>query len=520
MITIGRGGLRLGAGRTRLEDTKRKRGYKIYMSQALYNDINEYGFGSSFSEKASELLSIEIGKRRASRNKLVRFIDLFAGLGGIRLGFEQAFNSAGYQTKCVLSSEIKPHAIKALTANFEHTKLVGDITQVKNEEIPDFEFLLAGFPCQAFSSAGKGHGFLDTRGTLFFEVERILKAKRPYGFILENVEGLILHDKENKTDKIGRTLSTILSSLKSLGYFISWKLLDSQHFGVAQSRKRVYIVGTLDKEVSLDDFNKRTATFGTIMEDGLPTLKTDFTRLLFNRFSPEEVYGKSIKDKRGGSNNIHSWHLGIKGDVTNEQKDLLELLLKERRKKHWAQEIGIAWMDGMPLTKNQILTFYSHPNLQGMLDDLAEKGYLSLEHPKQIIEIPVGDGKFKKERRPDTTKPKGYNIVAGKLSFDFSKILDPNGIAPTLVAMDLATLGVIDGAGLRRLTLREGLRLFGYPETYNLEFFNTTNKTREAGFDLLGNTVTTPVIKDISDRLAECLKKTESEIIILAEQAI
>lgn len=516
MSEYGRGGARVGAGRTKLEEKEKKKGYKIYLPQAVYEEANSYGFGTSFSEKVCEIISTEIANRKSKRKNIVRFIDLFAGLGGMRLGFEQAFKEAGYQTKCVMTSEIKPHAIKALLANFEHENLVGDITQVTNDQIPEFDFLLAGFPCQAFSSAGKGHGFLDTRGTLFFEVERILKAKKPYGFILENVEGLVLHDRENKTDKIGRTLRTILDSLINLGYKVSWKLIDSQYFGVAQSRKRVYIVGTLDREVSLDNFSKRKATFGEIMERGLKTLDTEFSRLLFSHFKPEELYGKSIKDKRGGENNIHSWELGIKGEVSNEQKELLEMLLKERRKKHWAKEIGITWMDGMPLTKEQIETFYNHENLQEMLDDLVLKGYLSLEHPKEKVQIPVGDGKFKSERIPDTTKPKGYNIVAGKLSFDFSKILDPNSIAPTLVAMDVSTLGVIDGNGIRQLTLREGLRLFGYPESYSLEMFNDSEKNIQNGFDLLGNTVTVPVIKDIADRLVESYEKQNVDISVSA----
>ena len=179
-----------------------------------------------------------------SRTREVKFIDLFAGMGGLRLGFEQAFSKLGYKTRCVMTSEIKPYAIEALKDNFEHEKLVGDITQIESDEIPNFDFLLAGFPCQAFSTAGKGLGFLDTRGTLFFEVERILKDKKPYGFILENVEGLITHDRESRNDKIGRTLTIILKSLKNLGYKVSWKLLDSKNFGVAQSRKRVFIVGT------------------------------------------------------------------------------------------------------------------------------------------------------------------------------------------------------------------------------------------------------------------------------------
>ncbi len=146
--------------------------------------------------------------------KTVKYIDLFAGLGGIRLGFTQAFTEAGYETECVLTSEIKPAAIKALTTNFGPKSIRGDITTVDCSEIPDFDFLLAGFPCQAFSVAGRQRGFLDTRGTLFFEVERILREKRPYGFILENVEGLVTHDRENPEDKIGRTFSTILHILE------------------------------------------------------------------------------------------------------------------------------------------------------------------------------------------------------------------------------------------------------------------------------------------------------------------
>ena len=138
--------------------------------------------------------------------KTVKFIDLFAGIGGLRLGFEQAFKNSGLDTKCVMTSEIKPFALKVLQANFSHDFFVGDITKVKNEDIPDFDFLLGGFPCQPFSAGGKRLGFVDTRGTLFFEIERILAHKKPYGFILENVEGLVKHDLENKKENIGRTL--------------------------------------------------------------------------------------------------------------------------------------------------------------------------------------------------------------------------------------------------------------------------------------------------------------------------
>ena len=178
----------------------------------------------------------------------------------------------------------------------------------------------------------------------------------------------------------------------------------------------------------------------------------------------QELYGKSIKDKRGGPNNIHSWDIGYKGAVSPAQRELLDRLLRERRKKKWAAEIGIDWMDGMPLTTEQIRTFYDHPDLADMLSDLTAKG---------------------------------YNIVAGKMSFEISKVLNPQDIAPTLVAMDMQHLFVVDGEGMRTLTLREGLRLFGYPDTYRF------NVSLEDGYDLLGNTVVVPVIQQVAGRLLD-----------------
>lgn len=436
------------------------------------------------------------------KNKTVKFIDLFAGMGGIRIGFEQAFHSAGYKTACVLTSEIKDSAIAALKKNFENEDVKGDITKIKSEDIPDFDFLLGGFPCQAFSVAGKQRGFADTRGTLFFEIERILRDKKPYGFLLENVEGLVLHDRINNVDKLGRTLRTIIQNLEELNYKVSWKVLDAQNFGVPQIRNRVYIVGTKKEKISLEDFPMKKAKFEDIMESGLPILNGDFSKKLFKNYNPEDLYGKSIKDKRGGDNNIHSWDIGIRGSVTKAEKALLNVLLKERRKKHWSDKIGIDWMDGMPLTTEQIRTFFDAPDLQGMLDKLVEQGYLVLEHPKKkVASVNSTADREVFERVPDTTKPKGYNIVAGKLSFEFSRILCPSSVTPTMVAMDMSTIGVIDNGGIRKLTLREGLRLFGYPDEYTLDDLEATKKGKKYGFDLLGNTVCVPVVKAICERL-------------------
>ena len=433
------------------------------------------------------------------KNNTVKFIDLFAGLGGIRLGFEKAFNDVGMETECVMTSEIKPYAVKTLKHNFGHEFLAGDIFEIRNEFIPDFDFLLGGFPCQPFSAGGKRQGFLDTRGTLFFEIERILREKKPYGFVLENVEGLVKHDLENKNDEIGRTLKTILHTLENeLGYKTSWKVFDSLEFGLAQSRKRIFIVGTKDERINLNGNEPRFKPLESVLEKGLPTLKSEFIDKLLAHFPFEDLYGKSIKDKRGGDNNIHSWDIEIKGSVSKQQAEILNKLFKQRRKKQWAEEIGIDWMDGMALTLEQINTFIDLPKaeLKTLLEDLTKKGYLKFEHPKKLVKLQTENG-ISTSRVYDETKPKGYNIVTGKLSFEINKVLDPKDIAPTLVATDVSRLAVPDGNGLRRLTIREGLRLFGYPEWYEIP-----TKEYDA-FDLLGNTVAVPVVEFVANKLAQ-----------------
>lgn len=449
------------------------------------------GANRMFQSRLYDLLDESSGKTLQSDEKddgAIRFIDLFAGIGGIRKGFELACEMRGLKSKCVFTSEIKPYAVDVLRQNHPDEDIFGDITQIDAESIPNFDFLLAGFPCQAFSSAGKRLGFEDTRGTLFFDVARIIKAKRPYGFILENVEGLVNHDRQNRNDKIGKTFATILRTLDELGYKVEWRVLNAKDFGIPQDRKRLYIVGTKNSKPNLDNFSQINKTLESVLEKGKPLSKSSFVALLLKHYKIDELYGKSIKDKRGGENNIHSWDIEFRGEISDEQKRLLNTMLKERRKKKWAQDFGIDWMDGMPLTLEQIKTFYDNPDLENMLVDLAKKGYVKVEHPKK---------KIGNVRMQDVSLPLGYNIVAGKMSFEVSKILDPNDIAPTLVAMDMQHLFVVDGKGLRTLTLREGLRLFGYPDTYKFDV------SIENGYDLLGNTVVVPVIKEVVHRVLD-----------------
>ncbi len=170
---------------------------------------------------------------------MINYIDLFAGVGGIRLGFQQAADNLGEEAECVFSCEIDDWACKTYQKNFPHDghDPKCDITKVDETALIDFDVLLGGFPCQAFSIAGKKGGFEDTRGTLFFDVARIIREKRPRAFLLENVKGLINH-------RSGKTFETILNVLRNdLGYTTFYKVLNAKDYGLAQNRERIYIVG-------------------------------------------------------------------------------------------------------------------------------------------------------------------------------------------------------------------------------------------------------------------------------------
>lgn len=193
----------------------------------------------------------------------IKFADLFCGIGGFRYASSQAFKSLGINGECVFSSDIDKYAQESYKANFGE-RPVGDITKVDEKKIPDIDLLFAGFPCQAFSICGLQKGFEDaTRGTLFFDIARIIKEKKPKAFVLENVKNLASHDG-------GKTLATILSVLRDeLGYYVDYHLLNALDFGLPQKRERIIIVGALepfemdwnfsiDKKKSLEDILEKT----------------------------------------------------------------------------------------------------------------------------------------------------------------------------------------------------------------------------------------------------------------------
>lgn len=169
---------------------------------------------------------------------MITFIDLFCGVGGIRLGME----SQGF--KCVMSSDINAECQKTYKENFGELPL-GDITLIDEKKVPDHDILCAGFPCQPFSISGKQKGFEDTRGTLFFEICRIIQEKKPKVVFLENVKHLVHHNH-------GQTLEVILNKLQDLGYNVSWKVLNGSDFGIPQNRERIIIIGSLSGKFNFD----------------------------------------------------------------------------------------------------------------------------------------------------------------------------------------------------------------------------------------------------------------------------
>lgn len=214
---------------------------------------------------------------------MIRFIDLFAGIGGIRIPFDEL----GYQ--CVFSSEWDKAACETYAANFgEYPE--GDITKIAEKDIPPHDLLLAGFPCQAFSIMGKMQGFADTRGTMFFEIERILSYHKPPYILLENVKQLTTHDR-------GRTFMVILSRLEKLGYSVKWKVLNALDFGLPQKRERVIIVGFRDETDCFRfnfDFTPQPHSLSDILEKDEDVDKSLFasTRIVQKRL--ESTKGKQI----------------------------------------------------------------------------------------------------------------------------------------------------------------------------------------------------------------------------------
>ena len=410
---------------------------------------------------------------------MIKFIDLFAGVGGIRLGTVAALTKHGIESQCVLSSEIDVKACETYQLNFQEYP-AGDIKDIV--EIEPFDLLLAGFPCQPFSYAGKRQGFGDTRGTLFFEVERLLGLYNPKAFLLENVRGLYTHDG-------GRTFDTIINKLHALGYGTFDMLLNSSDFGVPQNRVRLYILGikgatprmTLSTNLGAADSHRykkefdsrsRFCTVGQILEENVPEkyyCSQEFTDQLRSVIGDDlsKLHGYRLIDYRGGQS-LHSWELGKKGKCSAAEIEFMNLLIQNRRKPIFGTQ-----QDGKKLTLEQIKTFYAADDIIEVIASLKKKGYLKEENGK-------------------------FNPVCGNMSFEVFKFLDPNSISITLTSSDSNRLGVIQNNRARRITPRECARLQGFPDSF------VVNPNDAFAYKQFGNSVSVPVIEAvISDFIAQ-----------------
>ena len=411
---------------------------------------------------------------------MIKYIDLFAGVGGIRLGVQQALEQNGIEARCVLSSEINERACETYQLNFgEHPS--GDVHEIT--EVEPFDLLLGGFPCQPFSYAGKRMGFGDTRGTLFFEIERLLEKYHPKAFLLENVRGLYTHDE-------GRTFQTIMGKLHDLGYGTYDLLQNSSNFGVPQNRVRLYILGILGEkpemtlstnlgsadshlykknkaELSLFD-QPKACKVGDILEpevDEKYYCSNKFNEMLHNAVGDDlsQLHGYRLIDYRGGQS-LHSWELGMKGKCTDAEIRFMNLLIQNRRKPIFGRE-----QDGKKLTLGQIKTFYTWPDIDEVIASLIEKRYLQVND----------EGR--------------YNPVCGNMSFEVFKLLDPESIAVTLTSSDANRLGVIQHNRARHITPRECARLQGFPDTFRL------HPSGAWSYKQFGNSVSVPVVKAVFD---------------------
>ncbi len=227
----------------------------------------------------------------------LKFIDLFCGIGGFRVAFEEACEENDIQPDCVFSSDIDKYAQESYEANFGE-KPFGDITKINENDIPDHDILFGGFPCQPFSIIGQMKGLNDTRGTLFFDIARIIEVKRPKAFILENVKQLVGHDQ-------GKTLKVIVQSLKDLGYHVQYSILNALDYGLPQKRERVVIVG--HREPIMFTFPNPEKPYKSLNE----ILETKVDK----KYYASEFIREKRKEKHQSSYYPSIWHENKSGNI-------------------------------------------------------------------------------------------------------------------------------------------------------------------------------------------------------------
>lgn len=405
----------------------------------------------------------------------MKFLDLFAGIGGFRLGLEQAGH------KCVGFCEIDKFARQSYKAihNTEGEREYHDITTVSNEEWRTLrgtvELICGGFPCQAFSIAGKRKGFLDeTRGTLFFEIARAAEQIKPRTLFLENVRGLLSHDK-------GRTFRTIISTLNELGYDAEWQILNSKNFGVPQNRERVFIIGHLRGERGREVFPITRENSGAIdvvnKESGMP-------RETNRVYSPEGL-SPTLNTMQGGGREpkiaIKIKEATKQGYAIAEQGDSINFSLPNSKTRRG--RVGKQVAQTLDTSCNQAV-IVQNP-LKGKTKNgwHFEQNVFDVEGLARTLKAGGGSGNIPKI----VQKPRGFN-KGGE-----------HEVAPTLSSNSWHENNFLkSGMRIRKLTPRECWRLQGFPD-WAFEKAQEVNSNSQL-YKQAGNSVTVPVIYEIARR--------------------
>ena len=419
------------------------------------------------------------------KKHLIRYFDMFAGIGGFRAGLDRA---GGFQ--CIGHCEIDKYAdasYRAIHDIGKEEKYYPDAREIDPGDLPPFDLLCGGFPCQAFSNAGKRKGFDDARGTLFFEIARLAKARRPAYLLLENVPGLLTHDQ-------GRTFAVILSALDELGYHVEWSVLNSANFHVPQSRKRVFLICYLDPRCA-----------GQI----LPVFGDDAKALIqliggpqgSRVYDPEGVACTQTSGAggMGGKTGLYLVGFNRKEGIVSERDTAVALNASDFRGINRNQTQNAVFVDlsvGQPERTDTARCLTARYAQATLSNHRAERS--------GVLLIKEATKRGYKEASPGDTVDLGYagsNTRRGRVGHDIAHTLETSSIQ-----------GIVEHGGrIRRLMPRECLRLQGFEEDQIDRLLAITSDAQ--AYKQAGNSVTVNVIEAIGRRIRavdEQLKKEDS----------
>ena len=412
---------------------------------------------------------------------MIKFFDMFAGVGGFRAGLERA---GGFE--CVGHCEIDKYAdlaYRSVHKISESEVYYKDAKEIDTTTMPDFDLLCAGFPCQAFSIAGRRKGFSDPRGTLFFEITRVVREKRPVYFLLENVFGLLSHDE-------GRTFDTILATLSGLGYYLEWQVLNSKDFGVAQSRRRVYIIGYLNKRCAGKILPIRSANPAALIQ--LIGGRQD------SRVYDPKGLAKTLLAKSGGSGGktgLYFIDLSSTEARVTENARCLTARYDRGISKRKAESSGVLDVED-DVTAHAVLTPERETVRQhGRRIKNAEEPMFTLTSQDKhgVLLIKEATKRVYKEATPGDSVDlafAGSNTRRGRVGSAVAQTLDTGSSSQGVVTLN---------GRIRRLMPRECFRLQGFNEEQIDRLLENTSNAQ--AYKQAGNAVTVDVVHALGLRL-------------------